>query len=171
MQQKTPIAAIVLVLIILASCSGCLGGGKTGNETMLPLANSVLVVSSVEAMVGNSTSLSCGLNTSSGQGINNQTVYWYLDGKALGQSSTYFGFAAYNLSVSNVSVLSLGEHRIIVEYKGNADYTGSTGEGVLRVIPKSTLTPSTNTSTAGGIRDIIGHDVYDRIRSILNQTF
>jgi hypothetical protein len=171
MQQKTPIAAIMLVLIILASCSGCLGGGKTGNETTSPLANSLLTVSPVEAMIGNTATLSCVLNTSNGQGLIDQVVYWYVDGKALGQSSTYFGFATYNLSVSNVSALSIGVHRIIVEYKGNADYTGSTGEGVLRVIPKSTLTPSTNTSTDDGIRDIVGPGVYDWIRSILNGTF
>ena len=108
MQQKTPEVAIMLMPIILASCSGCLGGGKTSDEVTSPLAHSLLVVRSVEAMIGYNTSLSCVLNTSNGQGINDQVVYWYLDGKALGQSSTYFGFATYNLSVSNVSALSIG---------------------------------------------------------------
>jgi hypothetical protein len=171
MQQKTPIAVIMLVLTILASCSGCLGGGKTGNETTSPLANSLLTVSPVEAMIGNTATLSCVLNTSNGQGLIDQVVNWYVDGKALGQSSTYFGFATYNLSISEVSALSVGQHRIFVEYKGNADYTGSTGEAVLRVIPKSTPGPSTNTSIDNGIRDIIGSDVLDRISSILNGTF
>src|SRR5665647_3659493 len=76
MQQKTPIAVIMLVLTILASYSGCLGGGKTGNETTSPLANSLLTVSPVEAMIGNTATLSCVLNTSNGQGLVDQTVYW-----------------------------------------------------------------------------------------------
>jgi hypothetical protein len=130
---------------MLLSC-GCLGGGQTNNENTSPLANSVLVVRSVEVMVGYNTSLSCILNTSNGQGLDNQVVYWYLDGKPLGQSSTYFGFAAHNLSVSDVSALSTGEHQILAEYKGNADYAGSRGEGVLRVIPKPTPTPTPSPS-------------------------
>jgi hypothetical protein len=170
MQQKTAVFAIMPMLIILASCSGCLGGGKTNNETKSPLANSLLTVRSVEAMIGYNTSLSCFLNTSNGQGLNDQVVYWYLDGISLEQSSTYFGFATHNLSVSDVSALSIGEHRIVVEYKGNADYTGSTGEGVLRVIPKPTSTPSANASIDAGIRDTIRPDVYDWISSILNAT-
>jgi len=113
MRQKAPISAIALILIALLTC-GCLGGGQTSNETTSPLANSLLVVRSVEAMIGYNTSLSCVLNTSNGLGLNDQVVYWYLDGKPLGQSSTYFGFAVHNLSVNDVSALATGEHRIVV---------------------------------------------------------
>jgi len=157
MQQKTPTVAIILILLLLASCGGCLGGGQT-NETTSPLANSLLVVRSIQVMIGYNTSLSCVLNTSNGQGLTDQVVYWYLDGKPLGQSSTYFGFSSHNLSVSEVSTLSTGEHRIVVEYKGNADYAGSRGSGVLLVVLKPTPTPTptptpspsprTSTSTA-----------------------
>jgi hypothetical protein len=142
MQQKIPTAAIILMLIVLASCGGCLGGGQTNDGTTSPLANSLLVVRSVQVMIGYNTSLSCVLNASNGQGLTDQVVYWYLDGKPLGQSSTYFGFAVHNLSVSDVSALSIGEHRIVVEYKGNADYAGSRGAGVLLIIPKPTPTPT-----------------------------
>ena len=145
MRQKAPISAIALILIALLTC-GCLGGGQTSNETTSPLANSLLVVRSVEAMIGYNTSLSCVLNTSNGLGLNDQVVYWYLDGKPLGQSSTYFGFAVHNLSVNDVSALATGEHRIVVEYKGNADYAGSKGAGVLLIIPKPTPKPSTSPS-------------------------
>ncbi len=145
MRQKAPTVVISLILIMLLSC-GCLGGGQTNNENTSPLANSVLVARSVEVMLGYNTSLSCVLNTTNGLGLDNQVVYWYLDGKPLGQSSTYFGFAVHNLSVSDVSALSTGEHQILVEYKGNADYAGSRGEGVLRVIPKPTPTPTPSPS-------------------------
>jgi hypothetical protein len=158
MPQKTPTVAIILILLLLASCGGCLGGGQTNNQTTSPLANSLLVVKSVQVMIGYNTSLSCVLNTSNGQGLTDQVVYWYLDDKPLGQSSTYFGFSTHNLSVSEVSALSTGEHRIVVEYKGNADYSGSRGSGVLLVVPKPTPTPTptptpspsprTSTSTA-----------------------
>lgn len=117
MAQKTPIVAITLILLLLASCGGCLGGGQTNNGTTSPLANSLLVVRSVQVTIGYNTSLSCLLNTSNGQGLTDQVVYWYFDGKPLGQSSTYFGFSTHNLSVSDVSALSTGEHRIVVEYK------------------------------------------------------
>jgi hypothetical protein len=145
MRQKAPTVVISLILIMLLSC-GCLGGGQTNNENTSPLANSVLVARSVEVMLGYNTSLSCVLNTTNGLGLDNQVVYWYLDGKPLGQSFTYFGFAVHNLSVSDVSALSTGEHQILVEYKGNADYAGSRGEGVLRVIPKPTPTPTPSPS-------------------------
>ena len=142
MQQKKATVAVMLILIVLVSCAGCLGGGKTSDEVTSPLAHSLLVVRSVEAMIGYNTSLSCVLNTANGLGLNDQVVYWYLDGKPLGQSSTYFGFAVRNLSVSEVAALSTGEHRIVVEYKGNADYAGARGAGVLQVIPKPTPTPT-----------------------------
>lgn len=142
MQQKTPTVAIIIILIVLASCGGCLGGGQTNDEATSPLARSLLVVSSVGVMIGYNTSLSCVLNTANGLGLNDQVVYWYLDGKPLGQSSTYFGFTMHNLSISDVSALSIGEHRIVVEYKGNADYAGSRGAGVLLVVPKPTPTPT-----------------------------
>lgn len=145
MRQKAPTVAISLILITLLSC-GCLGGGQTNDQKTSPLANSVLVVRSVEVMLGYNTSLSCVLNSTNGQGLDDQVIYWYLDGKPLGQGSTYFGFAVHNLSVSDVSALSTGEHRIVVEYKGNADYAGSRGEGVLRVIPKPTPTPTPSPS-------------------------
>jgi len=80
-------------------------GGQSNDTNTAPLANSLLVVRSVEVMVGYNTSLSCVLNITNGQGLDNQVVYWYLDGQPLGQSSTYFGFATYNLSVSDVSDL------------------------------------------------------------------
>src|SRR5674536_361845 len=68
MWQKASISAIALILIALLTC-GCLGGGQTSNETTSPLANSLLVVRSVEAMIGYNTSLSCVLNTSNGLGL------------------------------------------------------------------------------------------------------
>jgi hypothetical protein len=145
MLQKAVTVSVSLILITLLSC-GCLGGGQNSNEKTSPLANSLLTVRSVEVMIGYNTSLSCVLNATNGQGLNDQVVYWYLDGKPLGQSSTYFGFSVHNLSVSDVSALLIGEHRIVVEYKGNADYAGSRGEGVLRVIPKPTPTPSPSPS-------------------------
>src|SRR5665647_1040239 len=113
MWQKASISAIALILIVLLTC-GCLGGGQTSDETTSPLAHSLLVVRSVEAMSGYTTSLSCVLNTSNGLGLTDQVVYWYLDGKPLGQNSTYFGFSTHNLSVCEVSALSTGEHRIVV---------------------------------------------------------
>jgi hypothetical protein len=140
MRQKG-ILAILIVLITLSSC-GCLGGGQQNNEKTPPLANSLLTVRSVEAMVGYNTSLSCVLNTTNGQGLDKQVVYWFLDGKPLGQSSTYFGFAMYNLSISDVAALALGEHQILAKYKGNADYAGSQAEGVLLIVPKPTPTPT-----------------------------
>jgi len=140
MRQKG-ILAVLIVTIMLFSC-GCLGGGQSNNTNTAPLANSLLVVRSVEVMVGYNTSLSCVLNITNGQGLDNQVVYWYLDGTPLGQSSTYFGFATYNLSVSDVSGLALGEHQILAEYKGNADYAGSQGEGVLLIIAAPTPTPT-----------------------------
>ncbi|MFZ0926166.1 MAG: Ig-like domain-containing protein [Halobacteriota archaeon] len=140
MRQKG-ILAILIVSIMLFSC-GCLGGGQSNNTNTAPLANSLLVVRSVEVMVGYNTSLSCILNTTNGGGLDNQTVYWYLDGTPLGQSSTYFGFATYNLSVSNVSGLALGEHQILAKYEGNADYAGAQAEGVLLVIAAPTPTPT-----------------------------
>jgi len=85
-------------------------------------------------MVGYNTSLSCVLNTTNGQGLDNQVVYWYLDGTPLGQSSTYFGFATYNLSVSEVSGLLLGQHQNSYKIPGDADYAGSQAEGVLLVM-------------------------------------
>jgi cell division septation protein DedD len=93
-------------------------------------------------MVGYNTSLSCVLNTTNGQGLDNQVVYWYLDGTPLGQSSTYFGIATYNLSVSEVSGLALGQHQILTKYQGDADYAGSQAEGVLLVIAAPTPTPT-----------------------------
>ena len=140
MRQKG-IIAILIVTIMLFSC-GCLGGGQSNNTNTAPLANSLLVVRSVEVMVGYNTSLSCVLNMTNGQGLNNQVVYWYLDGKPLGQSSTYFGFATYNLSVSDVSGLAVGEHQVLAKYNGNADYAGSQGEGALLIIVAPTPTPT-----------------------------
>ena len=140
MRQKG-ILAVLVVSIMLFSC-GCLGGGQNNNTNSAPLANSLLVVRSVEVMVGYNTSLSCILNTTNGEGLENQVVYWYLDGAPLGQSSTYFGFATYNLSVNDVSGLALGEHQILAKYEGNADYAGSQAEGVLLVIAAPTPTPT-----------------------------
>ena len=139
--RQQGILAVLIVAIMLSSC-GCLGGGQSNDTNTAPLANSLLVVRSVEVMVGYNTSLSCVLNITNGQGLDNQVVYWYLDGQPLGQSSTYFGFATYNLSVSDVSGLALGEHQILAEYKGNADYAGSQAEGVLLVIAAPTPTPT-----------------------------
>ena len=140
MRQKG-ILAVLIVTIMLFSC-GCLGGGQSNNINTPPLANSLLVVRSVEVMVGYNTSLSCVLNTTNGQGLDNQVVYWYLDGTPLGQSSTYSGFATYNLSVSEVSGLALGQHQILTKYQGDADYAGSQAEGVLLVIAAPTPTPT-----------------------------
>ena len=140
LMRQQGILAVLIVAIMLSSC-GCLGGGQSNDTNTAPLANSLLVVRSVEVMVGYNTSLSCVLNITNGQGLDNQVVYWYLDGQPLGQSSTYFGFATYNLSVSDVSGLALGEHQILAEYKGNADYAGSQAEGVLLVIAAPTPTP------------------------------
>ena len=140
MRQKG-ILAVLIVTIMLFSC-GCLGGGQSNNTNTPPLANSLLVVRSVEVMVGYNTSLSCVLNTTNGQGLDNQVVYWYLDGTPLGQSSTYFGIATYNLSVSEVSGLALGQHQILTKYQGDADYAGSQAEGVLLVIAAPTPTPT-----------------------------
>ena len=140
MRQKG-ILAVLIVTIMLFSC-GCLGGGQSNNTNTPPLANSLLVVRSVEVMVGYNTSLSCVLNTTNGQGLDNQVVYWYLDGTPLGQSSTYSGFATYNLSVSEVSGLALGQHQILTKYPGDADYAGSQAEGVLLVIAAPTPTPT-----------------------------
>src|SRR5208337_2178429 len=145
MRQKG-IIAILIVTIMLFSC-GCLGGGQSNDTNTAPLANSLLVVRSVEVMVGYNTSLSCVLNITNGQGLDNQVVYWYLDGQPLGQSSTYFGFATYNLSVSDVSGLALGEHQILAEYKGNADYASSQTESVLLVIAAPTTTPTPTPSS------------------------
>jgi len=141
LMRQQGILAVLIVAIMLSSC-GCLGGGQSNDTNTAPLANSLLVVRSVEVMVGYNTSLSCVLNITNGQGLDNQVVYWYLDGQPLGQSSTYFGFATYNLSVSDVSGLALGEHQILAEYKGNADYAGSQAEGVLLVIAAPTPTPT-----------------------------
>lgn len=141
MRQKARIITVSLVALTLLAC-GCLGGGQKDNETTSPLANSLLVVRSVQAMPGYNVSLSCVLTMMNGRGLDNQTVYWYLDGKPLGQSSTYFGFAVYNLSVGDVSALSQGDHQIRADYKGDADYAGTTGMGVLAVIPRPTPTPS-----------------------------
>ena len=140
MRQKG-ILAVLIVTIMLFSC-GCLGGGQSNNTNTPPLANSLLVVRSVEVMVGYNTSLSCVLNTTNGQGLDNQVVYWYLDGTPLGQSSTYSGFATYNLSVSEVSGLALGQHQILTKYQGDTDYAGSQAEGVLLVIAAPTPTPT-----------------------------
>jgi hypothetical protein len=140
LMRQQGILAVLIVAIMLSSC-GCLGGGQSNDTNTAPLANSLLVVRSVQVMVGYNTSLSCVLNITNGQGLDNQVVYWYLDGQPLGQSSTYFGFATYNLSVSDVSGLALGEHQILAEYKGNADYAGSQAEGVLLVIAAPTPTP------------------------------
>ena len=107
LMRQQGILAVLIVVIMLSSC-GCLGGGQSNDTNTAPLANSLLVVRSVEVMVGYNTSLSCVLNITNGQGLDNQVVYWYLDGQPLGQSSTYFGFATYNLSVSDVSGLALG---------------------------------------------------------------
>ena len=139
LMRQQGILAVLIVTIMLFSC-GCLGGGQSNDTNTAPLANSLLVVRSVEVTVGYNTSLSCVLNTTNGQGLDNQLVYWYLDGTPLGQSSTYFGFATYNLSVSDVSGLAAGEHQILAEYKGNADYAGSQAEGVLLVIAAATPT-------------------------------
>ncbi len=139
--RQQGILAVLIVAIMLSSC-GCLGGGQSNDTNTAPLANSLLVVRSVQVMVGYNTSLSCVLNITNGQGLDNQVVYWYLDGTPLGQSSTYFGFATYNLSVSDVSGLALGGHQILAEYKGNADYAGSQAEGVLLVIAAPTPTPT-----------------------------
>jgi hypothetical protein len=141
MRQKARIITVSLVALTLLAC-GCLGGGQKNDEKTSPLANSLLVVRSVQVMPGYNVSLSCVLTVMNGQGLDNQTVYWYLDGKPLGQSSTYFGFAVFNLSVGDVSALSQGDHQIRVDYKGDADYAGTTGIGVLAVIPKPTPTPS-----------------------------
>ena len=141
LMRQQGILAVLIVAIMLSSC-GCLGGGQSNDTNTAPLANSLLVVRSVQVMVGYNTSLSCVLNITNGQGLDNQVVYWYLDGQPLGQSSTYFGFATYNLSVSDVSGLALGEHQILAEYKGNADYAGSQAEGVLLVIAAPTPTPT-----------------------------
>ncbi len=151
--RQQGILAVLIVAIMLSSC-GCLGGGQSNDTNTAPLANSLLVVRSVEVMVGYNTSLSCVLNITNGQGLDNQVVYWYLDGQPLGQSSTYFGFATYNLSVSDVSGLALGEHQILAEYKGNADYAGSQAEGVLLVIaaPTPTPTPQPSSSPARTLR-------------------
>ncbi len=151
--RQQGILAVLIVAIMLSSC-GCLGGGQSNDTNTAPLANSLLVVRSVQVMVGYNTSLSCVLNITNGQGLDNQVVYWYLDGQPLGQSSTYFGFATYNLSVSDVSGLALGEHQILAEYKGNADYAGSQAEGVLLVIaaPTPTPTPQPSSSPARTLR-------------------
>lgn len=141
MPQKARILTVSLVALTLLSC-GCLGGGQKNDEKIPPLANSLLVVRSVQVMLGYNVSLSCVLTTMNGQGLDNQSVYWYLDGKLIGQSSTHFGFATYNLSAGDVSAPSQGDHQIRVEYKGNADYAGTSGRGVLAVIPKPTPTPS-----------------------------
>ncbi len=153
LMRQQGILAVLIVAIMLSSC-GCLGGGQSNDTNTAPLANSLLVVRSVEVMVGYNTSLSCVLNITNGQGLDNQVVYWYLDGQPLGQSSTYFGFATYNLSVSDVSGLALGEHQILAEYKGNADYAGSQAEGVLLVIaaPTPTPTPQPSSSPARTLR-------------------
>ncbi len=153
LMRQQGILAVLIVAIMLSSC-GCLGGGQSNDTNTAPLANSLLVVRSVEVMVGYNTSLSCVLNITNGQGLDNQVVYWYLDGQPLGQSSTYFGFATYNLSVSDVSGLALGEHQILAEYKGNADYAGSQAEGVLLVIagPTATPTPQPSSSPARTLR-------------------
>ena len=140
MRQKA-ILAVLVITIMLFSC-GCLGGGQSSDTNTTPLANSLLVARSVEVMVGYNTSLSCFLNITNGQGLDNQVVSWYLDGHPLGATSTHFGFATYNLSVSDVSGLALGEHQILVEYKGNADYAGSQAGGVLLVIAAPTPTPT-----------------------------
>jgi hypothetical protein len=141
MQEKVHILTVALIILTLSSC-GCLEGEHKSDEKTAPLANSLLVVRSAQVMPGYNASLSCVLNSLNGQGLDNQSVYWYLDGTFLGQSSTYFGFATYNLSVGDVSALSQRDHQIRVEYKGNADYAGTSGSGVLAVVPKPTPTPS-----------------------------
>lgn len=141
MREKVYILTVALMVLTLFSC-GCLDGEHKSDEKMAPLASSLLVVRSVQVMLGYNVSLSCVLNSLNGQGLDNQSVFWYLDGRFLGQSSTYFGFAMYNLSVGDVSALSQGDHQIRAEYKGNADYAGTSGSGVLAVIPKPTATPS-----------------------------
>jgi hypothetical protein len=141
MRRKARIITVSLVALTLLAC-GCIGGEQKNDKKVSPLANSLLVVRSTQTMLGYNVSLSCVLTMMNGLGLDNQTVYWYLDGKPLGQSSTYFGFTMYNLSVGDVSALSQGDHQIRVDYKGNADYAGTSGIGVLEVIPKPTPTPS-----------------------------
>ncbi|MGZ4942801.1 MAG: hypothetical protein ACXV6K_00820 [Halobacteriota archaeon] len=147
MRKSVPLASILIVTTLILS-SGCLGGGQKNEENTSPLANSLLTVRSVQAMLGYNTSLSCVLNTTNGQGLDSQMIYWYLDGKPLGQSITRFGFATHNLSVSDVLALEAGAHKVVAEYKGNPDYAGSRGEGTLLVIEKPSPSPSPSPSAS-----------------------
>jgi hypothetical protein len=137
MQRKTLVAA-TLVAIYITSASGCIAGNQNQNEKTVPLATSILTVNSLEAMRGYNASLSCTLNATNGKGLHNQTIYWYIDGNPLAEGKTFFGFAFYNLSSVDVFNFSIGEHKIVVEYKGDANYIGTRGEGLLLVIEKST---------------------------------
>ncbi len=136
--QRNALVAATLVAIYITSASGCIGGNQKQNEKNVPLATSILVVNSLEAVRGYNTSLSCALNATNGKGLHNQTIYWYIDGKALAEGKTFFGFAFYNLSSIDMFNFSIGEHKIVVEYKGDANYIGTRGEGLLLVIEKST---------------------------------
>ncbi|MGZ4917789.1 MAG: hypothetical protein ACXV5E_05180 [Halobacteriota archaeon] len=131
----------ILIVTALILSSGCLQGGQNNQEKTPPLANSLLTVASVQAAPGFNTTLSCVLNTTNGSGLNNQTIYWSLDGKPLGQSTTRFGFSVHNLSVNDVLALNPAAHKVVAEYRGNADYAGSRGEGTLLVIQRASPTP------------------------------
>jgi hypothetical protein len=136
--QRRALVAAALVVLYITSTSGCIEGNQSQNEKTVPLATSILAVNSLEAVQGYNASLSCTLNATNGRGLHNQTIYWYIDGKHLAEGKTFFGFALYNLSSTDTFNISIGEHKIVVEYKGDANYVGTRGEGLLLVIEKST---------------------------------
>ncbi len=144
--QRNALVAATLVAIYITSAAGCIGGSQNQNEKNVPLATSILVVSSLEAVWGYNTSLTCTLNATNGKGLHNQTIYWYIDETPLAEGKTFFGFAFHNLSSTDMFNFSIGEHKIVVEYKGDANYLGTRGEGLLLVIEQGTsraLLPAT----------------------------
>lgn len=127
------IPVIIALILLIALTLGCVNQSTDAPQVNTATANTQLKLNSTTVAQGEFCTLTCQLNMTRGEGLNNKTIVWFLDNNYKGTSRTLWGYATYNLTGVDTSQLSIGVHTINATFEGDADYVGSKATSTLQV--------------------------------------
>jgi hypothetical protein len=135
---------VVLASILLIAVSvGCLEQAHTNAPLTTSAATTTLKINApLNVNQSEYATFTCQLNVTHGQGLDNKAIRWSIDNVDKKTTSTIWGYAALNLTLSETQSLSIGKHVLTASFDGDPDYTASHATTTFQVQRAPTPTPS-----------------------------
>ncbi len=139
---------VVLASILLIAVSvGCLQQTNTNAPLSTSVATTTLTISAPSVNQSEYATFACQLNVTRGQGLNNKEIHWSIDNVDKGTTSTIWGYASLNLTISETQGLAIGKHVLTASFDGDSDYTPSHATTTFQVQVASTPSASPRAAT------------------------